>query len=283
MRKIGIIVNPDKDPDLFYLEKIEKILQENGFSWKVACATEGTVKLSGACSIEECLSNAELGITLGGDGTLLRVAPEASKMDVPLLGFNLGRLGFLAEMEPSEIDRLPSILNNGFQHTNRMLLDIQVIRSGKTVFSSIALNDAVIRSASGKPAKILLSDAENDLLEYFCDGFIVSTPTGSTAYSLSAGGPILEPQAKAIVLTPICPHTLVSRSVVLDGDHPIYVKVTNADEISAHLVCDGADGGELHNGDAVCIRQSDVSLRLVKLYDKSFYHILNDKISKRPF
>ena len=182
---------------------------------------------------------------------------------------------------PVPVSYLPSILNSSYPCTERMLLQVQLIRYGQPIASTIALNDAVIRSAGGKPAQIVLSDTENDLLDYFCDGFIVSTPTGSTAYSMSAGGPILEPQSKAMVLTPICPHTLVSRSVVLDGEHQIVVKVTNADHISAHLVCDGADLGVIHNDDAVCISRSTASLKLVKLYDKSFYHILNEKISKR--
>ena len=283
MRKIGIVVNPDKDPGLQYLNRITAILQQNNIDWKVAFCGGDAVPFPNSCSMEECLKRAELGITLGGDGTLLHVAPCAAALNIPLLGINLGHLGFLAEMDPDKIDLLIGILNGDYQCTERMLLDIQLNRGGKTVFSAVALNDAVIRSATGKPARILLSDAENDLLDYFCDGFIVSTPTGSTAYSMSAGGPIIEPQTKAIVLTPICPHTLVSRSVVLDSNHPIYVRVTNAEGINAHLVCDGADSGELQNEDAVFISRSNLNLRLVKLYEKSFYNILNEKISKRPY
>ena len=134
----------------------------------------------------------------------------------------------------------------------------------------------------GKPAHIMISDTESDLLEYFCDGFIVATSTGSTAYSMSAGGPILEPRSDAIVVTPICPHTLGARSVVFGmAQQLLYVRVQNADRIKAVLECDGRKALDLCDGDVVCISRHNTPLQLVKLKNKSFYKVLNEKISRR--
>ena len=282
MRKIGIIVNPEKDPGLQYLNQTVKVLTEAGFTPAVSCCNYDTKESYSFVTPEECFADAELVLTLGGDGTLLRAAPYAQQYQVPVLGINLGHLGFLAELEPSEISALPSIINGGFVCSDRMLLSVGVIRNSCCIAETVALNDAVIRSGNGKPAQIVLSDMESDLLEYFCDGFIVATPTGSTAYSMSAGGPILEPCSNAIVVTPICPHTLGARSVVFgDISRTLYLRVSNTDRIHAILECDGAEITALHSNDVVQISRHSDPIRLVKLHNKSFYKVLNDKISRR--
>ena len=282
MRKIGIIVNPEKDPELYHLKCVIDQIELIGYEYQVSCCNFKSEKDFPFCSPEECFENAFLVITLGGDGTLLKAASFATRYNVPLLGINLGHLGFLAELERSEITNLSAILKNDLEYSERMMLDIRVLRNGKSIDQMIALNDAVIRSRIGKPADIVIADSENDLLDYFCDGFIIATPTGSTAYSMSAGGPILDPCSKNIVVTPICPHTLGSRSVVFDADHKeIIMRVTNADRIQAHLEFDGTDWGVLHNGDLVCVRRHCAPLRLIVLHKESFYKVLNEKISRR--
>ncbi len=282
MNKIGIIVNPEKDPELRNLNQVVDLLKRNRYECVVSCCNYSSDDAYPFCSPEECFSNTCLVLTLGGDGTLLRAAPYAHQYNVPLLGVNLGHLGFLAELESNELEQLPKILSNGFDCTERMMLDVSVIR-GETVLSkAVALNDAVIRSKNGKPAHIIISDSKNDLLDYFCDGFIVATPTGSTAYSMSAGGPILEPCSDAIVVTPICPHTLGSRPVVFGSYKEIIeVRVANAERILPVLECDGGEIAELSEGDFVRIIRHQEPLRLVKLNDKSFYKVLNEKISRR--
>lgn len=282
MNKIGIIVNPEKDPELRNLNQVVDLLKRNHYECVVSCCNYPSDDTYPFCSPEECFSNTCLVLTLGGDGTLLRAAPYAHQYNVPLLGVNLGHLGFLAELECNELEQLPKILSNGFDCTERMMLDVSVIR-GETVLSkAVALNDAVIRSKNGKPAHIIISDSKNDLLDYFCDGFIVATPTGSTAYSMSAGGPILEPCSDAIVVTPICPHTLGSRPVVFGSYKEIIeVRVANAERILPVLECDGGEIAELSEGDFVRIIRHQEPLRLVKLNDKSFYKVLNEKISRR--
>lgn len=281
MNKIGIIVNPARDPQLFYLRQVTEQLNTYGISHKVSSYNFETTEEYPFCSPEECFEGSDLVLTLGGDGTLLKAAFYAVQYDVPLLGVNLGHLGFLADMEKNEIPLLGEYLTKGFESSERMMLKIQILRDGQCVSEKIALNDAVIRSRNGKPADIVIADENSDLLDYFCDGFIVATPTGSTAYSMSAGGPILEPGSRNIVVTPICPHTLGSRSVVFGADREISVRVTNADRIDAHLEYDGFDWGALHNGDVVTVGPYERSLRLVHLHRKSFYNVLNDKISRR--
>lgn len=282
MNKIGIIVNPEKDPGLKNLNQLIDLLKNNHYEYSVSCCNYASKEEYTFCTPEECFSNAVLVLTLGGDGTLLRAASYANQYNVPLLGVNLGHLGFLAELESDELDQLVKILSEGFDCTERMMLSVSVIRGKTTLSKTVALNDAVIRSKNGKPAHIVVSDSKNDLLEYFCDGFIVATPTGSTAYSMSAGGPILEPCSDAIVVTPICPHTLGSRPVVFGSSKEVIeVRITNAERILPILECDGAEIAELSDGDFVRIVRHVSPLRLVKLNDKSFYKVLNEKISRR--
>lgn len=282
MNKIGIIVNPEKDPGLKNLNQLIDLLKNNHYEYSVSCCNYASKEEYTFCTPEECFSNAVLVLTLGGDGTLLRAASYANQYNVPLLGVNLGHLGFLAELESDELDQLVKILSEGFDCTERMMLSVSVIRGKTTLSKTVALNDAVIRSKNGKPAQIVVSDSKNDLLEYFCDGFIVATPTGSTAYSMSAGGPILEPCSDAIVVTPICPHTLGSRPVVFGSSKEVIeVRITNAERILPILECDGAEIAELSDGDFVRIVRHVSPLRLVKLNDKSFYKVLNEKISRR--
>lgn len=282
MNKIGVVVNPEKDPGLKCLKHLLGLLKEHHYDVAVSCGNYFSNEIFEFCSMDECFSDAMLVLTLGGDGTLLRAATYANKYDVPLLGVNLGHLGFLAELECEELAQLPLILSNEFDYSERMMLKVSVINNGVVSNEFVALNDAVIRSKSGKPAQIVISDSEKDLLEYFCDGFIVATPTGSTAYSMSAGGPILEPQSNNIVVTPICPHTLGARSVVFDAaKQTLFVRVLNAERIEPVLECDGNIIKNLVDGDRVAITRYSTPLKLLKLSDKSFYKVLNEKISRR--
>lgn len=282
MDKIGIIVNPNKDIGLCHLKSVVSLLEKNGYQCAVSCGDYENTSSETFCDAETCFKDARLVLTLGGDGTILRVATLANRYNVPLLGINLGHVGFLAEMEPFEIDLLPSLLKDGFECTDRMMLDVSILRGGEVLSRAIALNDAVIRSQSGKPVHIMISDAQNDLIDYFCDGFIIATPTGSTAYSMSAGGPILEPCSNAIVVTPICAHTLGARSVVFgDTQEEIFARVTNCDATQAALECDGVRVDTLTECDLVCVKRHTSPLRLVKLYNKSFYKVLNEKIGRR--
>ena len=282
MNKIGIIVNPEKDTELKHLKYLLDLLKKHSYDVAVSCGNYPSSQTFEFCSVEECFDGSMLVLTLGGDGTLLRASAYANKYNVPLLGVNLGHLGFLAELECDELDQVPAILSGDFECTERMMLRVSVIHNGVVSDEFVALNDAVIRSKSGKPAQIVISDIEKDLLEYFCDGFIIATPTGSTAYSMSAGGPILEPQSNNIVVTPICPHTLGARSVVFNAEkQTLFVRVLNAKSIDPVLECDGNVIKPLVDGDYVSITRHSTPLKLLKLSNKSFYKVLNEKISRR--
>jgi NAD+ kinase len=173
MSRIGIIVNAERDVGLVYLKKIIDLLNDQKIEYRVSCCDYQQDASMKFYSVEECFDGAELVLTLGGDGTLLRVASLANRYQIPLLGINLGHLGFLAEMEKNELKDLPRILKNGYECTERMMLSVNIIREGKSVAQTIALNDAVIRSRSGKPAQIEISDCDGELIDYFCDGFII--------------------------------------------------------------------------------------------------------------
>lgn len=282
MAKIGIFINPEKDPNLCYLAEVMQILDDNKIEYYVSCGKYKAPNLFSFSSIEKCFKGSSLVLTLGGDGTLLQAAPYANKYKTPLLGINLGHLGFLAELERYELNLLPEIIFGDFEYTERMMLKATVIRDDKVLCESIALNDAVIQNPYSKPAHIKVSDQKSDLLDYYCDGFIIATATGSTAYSMSAGGPILEPQSDAIVVTPICPHSLNVRSVVFGAANlSLDVRVTNATSIFAALFCDGKKITDLEKSDIIRITRHRTPIRLIKLSNKSFYKVLNDKISRR--
>ncbi len=281
MKKIGIVVNPSKDPERKFLNKTIEQIEKAGYCYKLSCMHTACPVDDSFVTMEECLQDAILGLTLGGDGTLLHAAAYAHRFQVPLLGINLGHLGFLAEMERTEIGELAKLLTDGFTCTERMVLRVQILREERCLVDAVALNDAVIRSQIGKPAHIVLSDGVNDLMDYLCDGFIIASPTGSTAYSMSAGGPILEPHAEGMVVTPICPHTLVARSLVFGTTQQIRLHVTNADRILGHLECDGMQIGLLHDDDIVLVGRHEIPLKLVQLRNKNFFKVLNEKISRR--
>ena len=169
MKKIGIIVNPERDIGLIHLKSVIDLLEKHGYQYCVSCGDYEHNNKSFFCTFEECFCDARLVLTLGGDGTLLRVATLANQYNVPLLGVNLGHVGFLAELEPAEISTLPELLSNGFECTERMMLQISIIRNNQTINQAIELNDAVIRGINGKPVHIMISDSNTDLLDYFCD------------------------------------------------------------------------------------------------------------------
>ena len=162
--------------------------------------------------LERELHHAECVICFGGDGTILHMAKAATRHDIPILGVNIGTMGFMAELESSELDQLARLANDDFTVDSRMMLDVSVTREGETVYQDLCLNDAVI--TKGAIARIIHLGVQFDgiqALEFGGDGVIIATPTGSTAYSLSAGGPIVEPEAHSILITPICAHDMMSR------------------------------------------------------------------------
>ena len=194
----------------------------------------------------------------------------------------MGSVGFMAELEQSELEQLTRLISGEYSLENRMLLDVRVIRDGRTLFRSTSLNDAVI--TKGAVARVIDLKVYGDkilICNIFGDGVIVATPTGSTAYSLSAGGPIVEPTAENIILTPISAHTIQAKAMVLDKNRLIDVTVPKQSRKTAYLSVDGGKAFKLFAGDTVQVTRSRRCLCLVRLSDKSFYEKINRKLERR--
>jgi NAD+ kinase len=247
---------------------------------KKVCVENG---LAGAgaqsCSKKEMAAKADLIISLGGDGTLLNIAPLVERAEVPILGVNMGGLGFITEVAVTELEAiLTKTLEGDYQVEKRMTLEIRVIGKKRRTHRFRVLNDAVIT----KGARSRIIDLETYVgADYLCtyraDGLIISTPTGSTAYSLAAAGPILEPTLGAIVLAPICPHTLTNRPIVVPSDDTIRVALRSFGD-TVILSPDGQQGVRLNNGDKVEARDYGLPVSLIKLPSRSYYEILRDKL-----
>ena len=229
--------------------------------------------------LQQEIKRADMLIAFGGDGTILHLARTVALHSVPVLGINLGSLGFMSELEPNELERLIDLKDWSFAVEARMMLDVTVLRDGKPVYSNIALNDAVISKGSvARVVRLDVSTEEGRLTRITGDGAIVSTPTGSTGYSMAAGGPIVEPTAHNLLLTPICPHSTRAGSYVLSPEHTIMVETADANRKFVYLSVDGGKAFSLRNGDVVRARQSKFVTRLVRLSKKSFCEILDSKM-----
>lgn len=246
---------------------------------KKVCVENGLAR-SGAqsCTKKELAAKADLIISLGGDGTLLNIAPLVVRPEVPILGVNMGGLGFITEVAVDELEAiLTKTLEGKYEVEKRMTLEIRVIGKGRKHKFRV-LNDAVIT----KGARSRIIDLETYVgADYLCtyraDGLIISTPTGSTAYSLAAAGPILEPTLGAIVLAPICPHTLTNRPIVVPSNAAIRVTLRSFGD-TVILIPDGQQGLRLNNGDKVEARDYGLPVSLIKLPSRSYYEILREKL-----
>ena len=224
------------------------------------------------------LPNASMVICFGGDGTLLHMAKAATRNGVPILGVNIGTMGFMAELESGELDQLARIANDDFTIDNRMMLDVTVHRDRDIIFHDLCLNDVAI--TKGAVARIVHLKVKCDnvqAMECGGDGIVVATPTGSTAYSLSAGGPIVEPDADSILVTPICAHDIASRCIVASDKRTISVSMTQNARRNAYLSVDGGKALRMNMGDVATIRKSKLCTKLVRLKDRSFCGVVNMK------
>lgn len=279
MKKIGIIAK-DTSAARQAAKKLSPWLAKQGKSVFIDSDTASAIKEPGH-DRHDLVAAAELLIILGGDGTLLSAARLLSdaKRDVPILGVNLGSLGFMAELSLDELyDDLEKVLQGRFEVEERMMLTASVIRNEKNVARYSVLNDAVInKGALARMVELEVSVNESHLTTIKSDGLIVATPTGSTAYSLSAGGPIIHPVIHCFVLTPICPHTLSNRPIALPDTVTVAVKLLSRSEDVA-LTLDGQTGFTLERNDRVEIKKSRYKLKLIKHPVKDYYEILRAKL-----
>ena len=225
------------------------------------------------------LKSCDMVLTIGGDGTIIHAARKSAPLDKPLLGINTGRLGFVAELEPNELDMLQRIAEGNYSIEKRMMLKVTCKNN-----EFYAMNDAVIsRGSLSRLIDIDVSLAEDRgyICSYRADGLIVSTPTGSSAYSLAAGGPVVEPTMKCIVMTPVCSHSLFARPVVFSHKSQLAVSASCDDNTQVYLTLDGAKTLTIARSDIIYITSSKIETKLIKLKDKSFYKVLNDKFTEK--
>ena len=222
----------------------------------------------------------DLVIVVGGDGSLLSVTRTLSRSDAPILGVNRGRLGFLTDVSPDELEaQVGSVLDGQYSIEKRFLLDVEIKRGGEPHGKGDALNDVVVNSGTSGHMMEFDLFVEGELVYHQrADGLIVSTPTGSTAYSLSAGGPIMHPKLDAIVLTPMMPHTLSSRPIVIDGNSEIKIKISSQNQAPSPVTCDGQETISALQGDTVYVRKKPHKMRLIHPLDHSFYASCRDKL-----
>ena len=231
--------------------------------------------------LEDLLIDCDVVIPVGGDGTIIHTARQAAEKGKPVLGINVGRVGYVAGLEVDELDRLRDLVQGNYQIENRMMLNISLFRDGKPVFYR-ALNDIVI--ARGALSRILDFSGSfngNNICSYRADGLIFSTPTGSTAYSLAAGGPVIDPSMECIILTPICPHALFTRTVVFNPDAKLSVHARPNTDSEIFLTVDGENSLQIQPGEMMTVRRSSLSVGLIQLKKRDFYEVVTEKLAGR--
>jgi NAD+ kinase len=231
---------------------------------------------------DDFLKFCDVVVVLGGDGTIIHTAKNAALFDKPVLGINCGTLGFMAGLEIDELSKLSALMDGRYSVEHRMMLDIEVYSADGKVSEFSALNEAVLsRGSLSRMVEFEVSTESENVLTYRADGVMVATPTGSTAYSLSAGGPIVDPAVRCLLLTPICAHSLHARSYIFSEDTRIYLRTVSADPHEVFLTVDGEQCVQINPEDRLCIKRSKTFARLIIIEEKSFYKLLNQKLIKR--
>ena len=230
--------------------------------------------------LENELACAEMIITFGGDGTILRAARAAADLGVPILGINMGGKGFIAELEVEEIGLIDQAITGDYTIVSRMMLAVEVLRDGEPVCKDFALNDVVIKG-DNKVIDLTLFGDGHRISHFSGDGAVIATPTGSTAYSMAAGGPIVEPEAHNIIVTPICAHVLEAKSFVLVSNRRVSVEVGHKKHNPAYMSVDGGDHVGIQVGDMVNVSKSESCTRLVRLSNRSFYEKVSEKLGEK--
>ena len=282
-KKIILCPNPDRDTGMKATKSAIAILRDMGFQ-TVVCSpfrdpkTDAFGDLPSKPLLPE-LKGADLVITLGGDGTILHLAKLAALHKIPMLGINMGGLGFLAELEVGSLNALRGLKNWDFPIEERMMLDVSVLRDGKQIYTNLGLNDAVIREGPiSHVIHLKISSDGRHLADIAGDGVIISTPTGSTAYSLSAGGPVVEPVAQTMVVCPICTHNMRFSAYVLSPEHVLTVELERNGRKPVYLFVDESRAFSLRADDKILVRKSKHVTKLVRLSEKSFCEIFSQKM-----
>ena len=286
MKRVILASNPYRDNGFQTVRAAQKVLQEAGIDSRVCLPFDvdrsfQLPKDIRFARLDKELHNAEAVICLGGDGTILHMAKLATRHRIPVIGVNIGTMGFIAELESSELHELARLATDDFALDSRMMLDVIVKRGQDVIFHDIALNDATI--TKGAVARIVHLNVCCDsvqAMDFGGDGLIISTPTGSTAYSLSAGGPIVEPDARNFIITPICAHDVVTKCIVTSDKRNISVQLSRNARRNAFLSVDGGRAFKINTGDVVQITCSKLETKLIRLKNRSFFDVVNNKFRR---
>lgn len=281
-KKIAIMANPNEAAALESVEAVVSYLTGAGIEVLVSSALPAPVAPAEHAQVNdaELAASADLVIAVGGDGTMLYAARQAAPHQVPVLGVNRGRLGFLADIRPDEIiTSLDAVLAGDFSSEKRMLLKAEIYSDGKLINEGIAVNDIVIKRREAARMLEYQTIVNGQFVNaHGGDGFVAATPTGSTAYALSVGGPIIEPSMDAIVMAPICPHTLADRPIVISGHSTVDVQLLQNHGTQAEVSGDGVVIGELSAGDRLRITVADQRVELIHPPGYDYFEVLRSKL-----
>ncbi|MBE6729439.1 MAG: hypothetical protein E7568_04335 [Ruminococcaceae bacterium] len=272
---VGLLPNLDKRGVSDVLEKLRDILKSNNMK----AYLPSYISYLGYESIpeEELFKSADVLITVGGDGTIIRYAKTAALYNKPILGINAGRLGFLANIEANQLSLISKLVTGDYKTEERMILDVKVIENGSEVSRFSAVNDAVLSSGFVSRLIDIQAYIDDEPISYHADGLIVSTPTGSTAYSLSAGGPIIDPAIDNLIITPICSHSLSAKPIILSGDTELKLKAFSMKRSDVYLLIDGRRSYTVKPYTEIYVSKAKSVISLIKLTNRSFYKTLSEK------
>lgn len=284
MKKVAVITNNTRDKNYIQSKNLVKLLRKEDFEVLMPEYAKEECYFDFVSYMEDndIFSKCDVAVTLGGDGTILNIAHHCAKNSVPVLGVNFGNLGYMTELENGEIEYVPRILKSDYNVEKRMMLNVDVIKNNKVLKSYVALNDAVVSNGTiTRMLKLELYCNDSLINTFQADGIIVATPTGSTAYSFSAGGPIVEPSFESFCVTPICSHSVYSRSIVLSPKSFIDIKGINLNDRQAFLTVDGTVNIEIEKDMTVRCSKSNLYTQLIRVDKKNFYDTLKNKLGRR--
>ena len=286
MKRVVMTPNPYRDRDFACVREARRVLEAAGVEVRICLGFE--VDPSFALpenlvfsDLQEELNTAEAIICFGGDGTILHTSKLAMRRNIPILGVNIGTVGFMAELESGEMELLARLAADDYTVDERMTIFVRLLHENRTVYRELALNDAVI--TKGAIARVIQTSVFLDGVEamsFSGDGLIAATPTGSTAYSMSAGGPIVEPRADNIILTPICAHGLQPRSLIAAPHRRVEIQVGRINRRNAFLSVDGGKALRVFSGDRILLEMGNQKTKLLKLKNTTFFDIVKSKLNQ---
>ena len=283
MKNIILTPNPYRDKNFHTVREAMEVLKSVGANVRLCLPFDVDTNYELPKDLRFHKLDREMGyadavICFGGDGTILHMAKTATRRGLPILGVNIGTMGFMAELENSELDKLTRLVTGDFTLDKRMMLDVTVQRDRDIIFHDICLNDiAITKGAVARTVHLSVQFDGIQAMECSGDGVIISTPTGSTAYNLSAGGPIVEPEARNIIITPICAHDFGSRSIVASDKRVITTQIVRNARRNAFLSVDGGKALRLNMGDVAVTKKSNLETKLIRLKERSFFDVVNTK------